>query len=65
MASLVITVAIPASTSRDIELSWSQRAVALAIEQARNGGGQVLNGTMLTDGAVSLGTWSYSPTAPS
>jgi hypothetical protein len=64
MASFTINVVVPASSTRDIELSWSQRAVALAIEQARNGGGQVLSGTMLTDGAVSLGTWTYVPSAP-
>lgn len=65
MASLTITVAIPASSTRDIELSWAQRAAALAIEAARGAGGQALSGTISDPGAPGLVSWTYTPTAAS
>jgi hypothetical protein len=65
MASLTITITIPASLSRAIELAWAHRAAELAIEQARGAGGTVTSGAVNDPGAPGLVTWSYTPTAAS
>jgi hypothetical protein len=41
------------------------RGLALAAQAISSAGGQAASGNILTDGAVVLGTWSYTAQAPS
>jgi hypothetical protein len=63
MASFSITVNIPASDSRKAEAMWGARGAKLAIEGLQQASGQVTSGVMLADGAVNIGSWTYTPTS--
>ena len=64
-ASFSVTVNIPTSDTRAIEVMWSQRGAELAAGAVRKAGGAATSGTMFADGGVSIGTWTYTPQAAS
>jgi len=47
------------------EVQVIARALDLAEQAVRSAGGSVTSGNILTDGAVLLGTWTYTPQASS
>jgi hypothetical protein len=66
MALAVITVnnPSPALDKRHQEVYIVQRALDIAESQIRMAGGAAASGTM-TDGGVTLGTWTYTAVASS
>lgn len=64
-ASFSVTVNIPTSETRAIEVMWAQRGAELAAGAVRKAGGAATSGTMFADGGVSIGTWTYTPQAAS
>jgi hypothetical protein len=66
MALAVITVnnLSPVLDKRFQEVQVVQRALVIAEGQIRGAGGAVASGTM-TDGGVTLGTWTYTAQASS
>ncbi len=63
MASFTVTVNIPSSDSKHAEAMWAARGARLAAEAVQAAGGTVTSGTMLADGALNIGSWSYTPTS--
>jgi hypothetical protein len=66
MALAVITVNNPSTAmdKRAGEVQVVQRALDIAANQIRRAGGASASGTM-TDGGVTLGTWTYTAVASS
>jgi hypothetical protein len=66
MSLAVITVnnPSPAMDKRAGEVQVIQRALDIAANQIRGAGGASASGTM-TDGGVTLGTWTYTAVASS
>lgn len=64
MATFVVTIDVPASPTRAVELFYIDRGLEIAANMARSAGGQVLSGTMETDQFLALGSYVYTPTAP-
>jgi hypothetical protein len=67
MALLTLTVnnASPALDKQASEVSLIARALALAAHEIHRNGGAKVSGDILTDGAVVLGSWAYTPQASS
>jgi len=63
MASLSVTVNIPASNTRTAEVFWAARGAQLAAAGVEQGAGNVTSGNLITDGAQVIGTWTYTPTS--
>ena len=64
-ANLSVTVNIPTSETRQIETMWAQRGAELAASAVRRAGGAATSGNMISDGGVSIGSWTYTPQAAS
>jgi hypothetical protein len=64
-ASFVVTVNIPDSGTRAQELWWAAQGLEIAARSARSTGGQQTSGDVLADFAQNIGSWSYTPQAPS
>jgi hypothetical protein len=63
MASFTLTVNIPASDTRAIELNWVDQALRKAAQDSRSQGGVATSGNILVDSAQNIGSWTYTPTA--
>jgi hypothetical protein len=55
----------PAMGTRHAEVNFIARALALAAHEIQRNGGAKTAGTILTDGAKAIGSWTYEPQAPS
>lgn len=66
MSLAVITVnnPSPAMDRRYSEVAFVARAMDIAEQQIRSAGGAASSGTM-TDGGITVGTWTYTAVAPS
>jgi hypothetical protein len=64
-ASLSITVNIPTSETRAIEVMWASRGAELASHAVRRAGGTVTTANITADGGQVIGTWTYTPQAAS
>jgi hypothetical protein len=67
MSLAVITVNAPTSalTTRAQELALVARALELAALDVRSHGGQKVSGNIVDTGAAVIGSYTYSPVAPS
>jgi hypothetical protein len=64
-ATIAITVSIPTSDKKAQEVMWISRALELAQQDIRSGGGLKTSGTINADGVNPLVTWVYVPQASS
>jgi len=65
-ASATVTITNPASYgSRASEVQMVARALAIAAQQIRAAGGRAASGTITGDGAVVLGSWTFTAEASS
>jgi hypothetical protein len=64
-ASCTITVNIPTSDYRADEVMWINRALLLVAPVIRRDGGRTTSGNITADNGMLIGTWSYTPMAPS
>jgi hypothetical protein len=67
LALFTLTVAsqTPALEKRASELAFIERALALAVQDARAAGGNKTSGNIVNDGAMVIGSWVYVPQAAS
>ena len=64
LAVITINVPSPVLDKQHQEVQLIDRALQLAKMDIRSNGGKKTSGT-ITDAGVTLGTWSYSPSAAS
>jgi hypothetical protein len=64
-ATFTVTVNIPDSGTRAQELWWAAQGLEIAARTARSTGGQRTSGDVLADFAQNIGSWAYTPQAPS
>jgi hypothetical protein len=67
MSLCVVTInnLSPALDKKFQEVQVIARGLALAAQAISGAGGQAASGNITTDGAVVLGTWTYTPQATS
>lgn len=67
MPLLILTVndQTPALEKQTSEVALIARALALAAHEIHRNGGAKVSGDILTDGAVVLGNWVYTPQSSS
>jgi hypothetical protein len=63
-ATFTVSITLPACTTRDIELALVERALEICAQRSRSAGGQVTSGNV-ADGPLLLGSYTYTPVAPS
>jgi hypothetical protein len=59
-----VSLTLPVGTTRDIELATAERALEICAQRSRSAGGQVTSGNV-ADGPQQLGSYIYTPLAPS
>jgi hypothetical protein len=62
-ATFTVSLALPDSSTRAIELALVERALEICARNSRSAGGQVTNGTV-ADGPLRFGSYTYAPSAP-
>ena len=65
LLSLTVNNASPALDKKAQEVALIARALGAAARVIQSNGGLVTSGNILGDGAVVLGTWTYTPQASS
>ena len=65
LLSLTVNNASPALDKKYSEVALIARALGIAAQVLQSNGGLVTSGNILGDGAVVLGTWTYTPQASS
>jgi hypothetical protein len=63
--TLIVNNASPALDKQHQEVQLIDRALVLAKMDVRSNGGKKTSGNIVTDGAVVIGTWTYTPQAAS
>jgi hypothetical protein len=65
VASFAITVNIPTCDTRRAEVAHGARSARFAAFDLQAKGGQQTSGNLVMDGGIVIGSWTYTPQAPS
>jgi hypothetical protein len=65
ICTVVINAPVVALEKRFQEVDFIARGLALAAQAIQAAGGQTTSGSIATDGAVIIGSWTYTPQAAS